>query len=126
MAKRCKAKTKAGDPCGAWAVTGSKFCFMHSPSKRKERAAARKLGGYNRKAAPGGDPDGLPGEIRSMSDVLAVLDFALSDALMLENSISRGRLLVAIVGAFIQALREGEFEQRITALEERIYGEKQR
>jgi hypothetical protein len=40
----------------------------------------------------------------------------------MENSIARGRLLVAIVGAYINGIREAEFETRISALEERLYG----
>lgn len=43
--RRCAAQTKAGKPCGAFAVAGSDKCFRHSPAMRKAARAANRRGG---------------------------------------------------------------------------------
>lgn len=114
---QCQATKKDGQPCSAHAGI-SQYCIFHDPARGAERAAARKLGGLRRRAGHGGgNTAALPTKIRTLADVLAVLDFALAEALPLENSISRGRLLVAIAGEFIKAIQVGEFESRLQALE---------
>ncbi|MEK6751602.1 MAG: hypothetical protein AABZ00_04990 [Chloroflexota bacterium] len=64
-----------------------------------------------------GDVAKLPATVRSLDDVLSVLDYSLVETLPLENSIQRGRLLVAIAGAFTEAIKTGELQERIAALE---------
>lgn len=59
----------------------------------------------------------LPASVRSLDDVLSVLDYSLAETMPLENSIQRGRLLVAIAGAFIEAIKTGELESRLAAIE---------
>jgi len=95
---RCKAKTTNGQPCQAQAITGSKFCFTHDPASGAARAKARKAGGQRNRTPH-------------------VLDYSLAETLPLENSIQRGRLLVAICGAFIEAIKTGELESRLAAIE---------
>ncbi len=92
------------------------YCYMHEPSRAADRAAARKKGGQNRQT-PHSDPYSGPRQVRSLSDVLAVLDYTLSEALQLENSLNRGRLLVAICAEFTSAIKTGELEARLQALE---------
>jgi hypothetical protein len=121
-AKRCKATTTTGAPCQAWAGNGSEYCFTHDPAQAERRAQARKLGGYNRRAAHGGaNPAGLPGQVRSMADVLTVLDYTLQECLALENSIARTRALISLATGYIEAIKTGEFEKRLEALEGRVY-----
>ena len=117
----CKATTKSGEPCRAWAGE-SGYCFMHDPASGKARAKARKMGGKRRAVGHGGDLAILPAEIRTTGDVLALLDYVTAETLVMANSLARGRLLVALAGAFIQAIKVGEFEDRITRLEEAVYG----
>jgi hypothetical protein len=61
--------------------------------------------------------DMVTGKVRSLEDVLVVLDYALSESMPLENSVQRGRLIVAIANAFIEAIKTGELESRILAIE---------
>ena len=119
--KICQASKKSGDPCGAYALSSGEFCFVHDPQKSAERAAARKLGGLRRRAGHGGDPAGVPGKVRTLADVLEVLDYVLAEALALENGVQRGRLLVAICGEFINAIETGEMETRLAALEMKVF-----
>lgn len=120
MAKRtCKAKLKSGKPCPN-AASATNFCFVHDPGKGKERAEARKRGGERRRVPHGGNADSIPKQVRTLDDVLAVLDYSLAEALPMENSIQRGRLLVQLAHAFIETIKTGELEQRLTALEQAL------
>lgn len=48
---------------------------------------------------------------------MIILDYALQESLVLSNSIQRRRLLVSIAHGFIEALKVGEMEQRLEAVE---------
>jgi hypothetical protein len=114
---KCKSKTTSGQACQAQAIKGSKFCFTHDPASGAARAKARKTGGQRNRTPHAGKPETLPAKVRTIEDVLAVLDYTLAETIPLENSIQRGRLLVAICGAFIEAIKTGELESRLMAIE---------
>ncbi len=116
MAK-CHGKTKNGEPCSVPALKGSKFCFTHSPEVGAARALAHRKGGQRRRVLHAGNPETIPASVRTIDDVLKVLDYALAESMPLENSIQRGRLIVAIAGAFIEAIKTGELESRLAAIE---------
>jgi hypothetical protein len=114
----CQATKKDGQPCVAHAGKNGSLCYFHDPAHGAERAAARKLGGLRRRAGHGGgDVAALPPKVRTLADVLMVLDYTLAECLPLENSIARGRLLVAIAGEFTKAIQVGELEARLLAIE---------
>jgi len=113
----CKAHTTNGQPCQAQALTDSRYCFVHDPTQGAARAKARKRGGERRRVPHMGNPEIIPTQVRTIDDVLKVLDYALAESMPLENSIQRGRLLVAIAGAFIEAIKTGELESRLAAIE---------
>jgi hypothetical protein len=114
--KQCKANNKQGERCKAFAGE-SGVCFMHDATKGKERAAARRNGGLATKQPHYADASVLPSSIRNIADVLIVLDYALHESVGLDNSIQRGRLIVSIAHGFIEALKVGEFEKRLEAIE---------
>ena len=116
MGLKCKAKTKGGEACGAYALAESEYCYTHDPTRAAERQKARKTGGLNRQTPHGGAYSG-PRQVRTLADVLQVLDYTLCESLILENSITRGRLLVAIAAEFTNAIKTGELEARLLALE---------
>ena len=113
---QCKANNQTGERCKAFA-NGSGFCFMHDAAKGKQRALARRAGGLATKTPHFADASLLPSKVRSIEDVFAVLDYALRETVGLDNSINRGRLLVSISHGFIEALRVGELEKRLEAIE---------
>ena len=119
MKRLCRGKTKTGQPCSAPAGA-SGYCMFHDPALGRKRAAGRKRGGERHRTPHAGNTDNLPKSVRTLDDVLAVLDYALAEAIPLENSVPRGRLLVSLSQAFIEAIKVGEFEQRIAALESRL------
>ncbi len=114
--KQCQAKNKQGAPCSASAnETG--FCFAHDATKGKERAVARRNGGLKRITPHVADASLVTRETRTIKDVMTILDYALQESLVLSNSIQRGRLLVSIAHGYIEALKVGEIEQRLEAME---------
>lgn len=121
MSKLCKSKTKLGQACPNHAGA-SGYCFVHDPARGAERAKARKQGGQRRRVAHAGNPANVPDKVRTLADVLLVLDYALSETLPIENSVQRGRLLVQIAHAFTETIKVGELEQRLAALEQTIGG----
>ena len=113
---QCKANSKKGERCRAFAGDGD-FCFMHDETNGKEKALARRNGGLATKKSHFADAQILPSSIRNIGSVLVVLDYALQETIGLDNSIQRGRLLVAIAHGYIEALKVGEMEQRLEAVE---------
>ncbi len=114
---KCKQITKSGTCCAANAVKDSKYCYMHDPATGADAAAARKRGGERHRVGHAGDDTKIPAHVRTLDDVLSVLDYALAECMPMENSIQRGRLLVAICGAFVEAIKVGELEKRLAAIE---------
>jgi len=114
--KKCKANTKTGEKCKAFA-NESGFCFTHDATKGRERAMARRNGGLATKQPHYADESVLPSSIRKIEDVLIVLDYALQESIGLDNSIQRGRLIVSIAHGYIEALKVSEMEQRLEAVE---------
>lgn len=113
---RCSALTGAGVPCRAYALTGSAFCWAHSPEVETERAAARARGGrarHGRTLATSGGPLSL----RSLADLPGVLDLALSDLLGCEPSVSRARALAALAGVAVKVFEVTELVPRLVRLE---------
>jgi hypothetical protein len=88
-----------GRPCGAPPLTDSSLCYWHDPDKSEEAAEARRLGGLRRKRertiAGAYDLAGL-GDVAS---VRRVLEIAVLDALGLDNSLARSKLLIGAAGA---------------------------
>lgn len=114
--KQCTANNKQGERCKAFAGENG-VCFMHDATKGKERAIARRNGGLATKQPHFADASVLPSSVRNIASVLIVLDYALKEAVGLDNSIQRGRLLVSIAHGYIEALKVGEMEQRLEAVE---------
>lgn len=115
----CQATTKQGRVCGASALTGEQYCYMHSPSRAAERASARKLGGM-RRGSHAGDTSSIPAKVKTVEGVLSLLDYCLAELTALDNGIPRARCLIALAGGYLQALEVGEVEERLKALEELV------
>ena len=113
----CKAQTKRGKPCLAPAGEDG-LCSFHSPRHGRELAAGRKLGGSRQRTPTVSDPAKLPVKVRSVDDVLMVLDAVLADSMVLENSAARSRVLIALCAAYLSAFSAGEIEQRLQVVEQ--------
>lgn len=116
MAKRCKAKTSKGKPCNVPAGE-SGYCFTHDPDRAAQRAAARKLGGFNRRTAARVSGD-EPIKIEGMADVLKLINAVIADTWQQDNGAARSRALLACADVAIKALTMTDLESRIAALEQ--------
>lgn len=113
----CTFQIRDGRLCGATALRDGAFCFWHDPDKEADAAEARRLGGLRRrreKTVSGAyDFAGL-GTIEA---IRRILEIATIDALGLENSIARSRVLISAALAAAKLLETGELEERLEALE---------
>lgn len=120
----CEGVTKSGQPCGAPALRGGRFCFMHDPDVAAERKAARRRGGRRRHGrdigttGAGADADAI--QLDTAGDVLALVRRAVVDVLQLENSIARARAVATLANTALQALQVADLAERLTALEEAL------
>ncbi len=114
---QCKSRTENGQRCRAKVLKNSAFCFMHDPANGKARAEARKRGGERRRVLHAGNSENIPTQVRTVADTLLILDYTLAETIPMENSIARGRLLIALSEAYIRALEVGELEKRIEEIE---------
>ena len=126
MASRaCKFVKDDGQRCQAPPLHESDFCFVHDPEHTEEMAEARRLGGLRRrkeKAVQGAyDIEGL----EDVGQVRRLVEVAVLDTLALENSVARGRLLIAGALAAAKLLEVGELEERVRALEAAVEPRKQ-
>jgi hypothetical protein len=127
-ARQCQARNKRGEPCNAQIGTGSDYCFHHDPAKAAERKAARSKGGFARHGRKLGknvrtfDEMRPPTQIRTVDDVMTLLEKGVHDLFSLENSVSRARALGTLAMAALKALEVGEYETRLAALEKSSNG----
>ena len=106
-----------GRLCRASAIRGERFCYMHEPGKAEEAAEGRRLGGLRRRRERTvSTAFELPG-VRTIEDIFRLVEIAVFDALCLENSIARNRLLLSAAATATKVLEVGELEERLTALE---------
>jgi hypothetical protein len=106
-----------GTPCRATPMRDEPYCFWHSPAHEEEAAEARRLGGLRRrreKTVSGAyDFTGLG----SVEAIRRILEIAIVDALGMDNSATRARVLIAGAQAASKLLETGELEARIATLE---------
>jgi hypothetical protein len=92
----CRAIKANGEPCRSPALTGSDFCLFHDPARSEEVEEARRLGGLRRRrertVSTIYDFQGL----RSIADILRVLESVVTDTLSLDNSVERSRALAQL------------------------------
>lgn len=117
LQRRCHAITDRGESCRQAPLVGRDYCFWHDPDSEAEAAEARRLGGLRRKRERALAEVYCLGELDTVSGARRLLDVAVTEALTIENSLARSRLLVSAVHAAARLLEVGELEQRIEALE---------
>jgi len=101
-----------GRPCGAPPGRRSTFCFWHDPGRAEDLAEAQRLKG-ERSLALAFDFSGL----ESINAIRRLLEIAATDALGLETSVAKVRLLISVAVAAAKLLETGELADRIAALE---------
>ena len=117
MKRTCRAIAASGHPCKAAPMKDSDYCFMHDPTRARERAEARRLGGLRRKREKATAEIFDWAGLRNVPEVRRLLEVAVADTLGLDNSPARSRTLGYLASLSLKALEVGEHEERLTALE---------
>jgi hypothetical protein len=116
MATKCQSLNSASEPCGAEPLKGSSFCVWHHPDLAERRKEWSLRGGK-------GKANAVRARKRLKRLDLDEIDAALCTALLdvLRGDIEPGLATAAAsVARVIHAVRSAtEFEQRLTALEQR-------
>ena len=117
VGRRCMHALPDGRMCRATPLRDRPYCFWHDPDSEQDAAEARRLGGLRRrreKALAGAfDFTGLD----SLGAIRRILEVATIDALSLDNSIARSRVLISAALAAVKLVEVGELEARLAALE---------
>src|ERR1035437_1027362 len=105
--RRCLATLADGRPCRASPMRDQADCLFHSPDHSAEVAEARNVGGIRRRReqtlSVAYDFEGLG----STESIGRIIEIATLDALGLENSIARCRVLIADATAASRLLEVG-------------------
>jgi hypothetical protein len=115
--QRCSAFRTDGRPCRATAQKNLATCIFHDPNRAAAGTMARRLGGQHRRrvrtAAQEFDFAGL-GDAEAIGKLLEI---AAIDALNLDSSIGRVRLLIATALAAMRHLEITDITARLATLE---------
>lgn len=114
---KCTATNQNGEPCAAFAINESRFCFFHDPASASRRAESHRRGGMTKATPHAADSGDVPGKIRDLNSVLMLLDYATAESLALPNGVARNRLLAALSSSYVEVLQVGELEARLATLE---------
>ena len=113
----CKALKQDDSACGSFPLHDGEFCYMHTPENADAMQEARRVGGLRKRRE--GTLEVIY-EVDGMETVLQlrrVLKIAVMEALGLENSPARLRLLLNAVAVGAKLLETGELEDRVAELE---------
>ena len=123
MTRLCAYRFPNGEPCHSPPLRDGDYCLMHSPEHAKEVQDARRIGGLHRKReatlSAAFDFEGL----ETVYGIRRLLQIAATDALGMENSPARSRMLVYVALAALRTLEVGVFEERLAVLEQAVHGQ---
>jgi hypothetical protein len=101
-------------------LTGSPWCFTHSPERGAARAQARTRGGQSRRTPVAMEPPDQPPQLRDVPGIQIQLERAFLDTLLQSNGAQRSRTLGYLLGIALRIVEVGELEARIAAIEQRF------
>jgi len=112
--RRCKARTKSGERCKAYALTDSDYCAFHEPSLAGERVKWRRAGGSQgaKKAAL----EQAAG-VQTPAEVKQLLGNTIELVRRGEMDPSTANAIARLCNLQLKAIRETEYEERLQQLE---------
>jgi hypothetical protein len=112
VGRTCAFALVDGQRCRASPLRDEPYCFWHSPDHAQEAENARRLGGLRRRREKTITSVYELEGLGSVDGIRRVLDIVVADALGLENSVGRSRVLIAAAMAATRLLELHETETR--------------
>ena len=120
VGRSCSQVLADGRVCRATPLRDEPYCFWHAPERAEDAAEARRLGGLRRRREKTVSSAYEFAGLGTIESIRRILEIATIDALGLENSIARARVLIAAAMAAAKLLEVGELEDRLAVLEAAI------
>jgi hypothetical protein len=117
-ARKCSAQTAAGGPCRMRPLRGTDRCLSHHPDYAGKAAEARQLGGRRRRHEKAVATSYNITTLETPADIRRLLEIGVLDALQLDNSVPRSRLLIAAANVAVKLLEIQELDERLWAIED--------
>ena len=119
--RRCKATTKSGKRCKAYATDESEYCFAHDPTLAEQRVRWRRTGG-----SKGAKKAALEeaGGVQTSEEVKGLLGRTIELVRSGKMDPSTANSIARLCNLQLKAIRETEYEERLRQLERLTRGEK--
>jgi len=113
----CKFINEGGEPCEAFAIEGSEYCWFHDPEKLQERIEACKKGGRagTRKVLPESNV-----KINSLRDIVRLLESTINDVRVGSLDVRIANSVAYLSGVLRQVMEQEFLEKRVDSLEKHI------
>ncbi|SRR2546425_417733 len=117
MSKRCRAKNRSGERCGAWAVNGKTKCALHSDPELASKMGAK----HGRMAVLPADLN-APATLedpKTADQVRNVLAETITQVRRRKLDTRTANALAYVATSLLRAIEVGDIEGRLKELEER-------
>jgi len=119
--KKCKYTKDNGKQCGAYAMKGSKFCYLHNPAiSKKQKKLDQTRGGANRRALTIAEPL-PPMTLETPKDVVLLLVDTINRVRAGELDVKVANCLGVLTGHLIKALEVEKINDKLEAFEQLLF-----
>lgn len=116
--KKCKYTKDNGRQCGAYAMKGSEFCYLHNPAiSKKQKKLDQTRGGANRRALTIAEPL-PPMKLETPKDVVLLLVDTINRVRAGELDVKVANCLGVLTGHLIKALETAQLNDKLEAIEQ--------
>jgi len=117
MKLNCKFVNETGEPCEAFAMKGSDYCWFHDPVRLQERIEACKKGGRAgmRKILPQSNV-----KINSLKDIVRLLESTINDVRTGRVDVRIANSVAYLSGVLRQVMEQEFLEKRLDSLEKHV------
>jgi len=119
---KCEWIKASGKGCQANAMAGSRFCWFHDPKKTGDRARARRQGGLQRgKQVAVVSPDVPQVRLKRFRDVTRLLALTINQVRRGQTTSRVANTIGYLASVFFTCQEKVELDERLTALEKRVF-----
>jgi hypothetical protein len=125
-AARCAEIRADGEPCGGFAIAGSRYCFAHDPAQAGKRDLARRRGGQAGRVVTLADVPTSRVRVRSIDDVLSLVEATINDVRTGQLDVRVANAVGYLANVAIKAIEQSDLAARLEALEAVLEPERRR